>query len=256
MLLSGAWPKSKAALFEFSEVCWGFTIINNHMVPGNVLLFCAGEGQCLWLFCCRDTACKGQPQARRVSWCGSNKCVLGGQGQSWQRWATSHVLLAEMPTRETDLEALCQLGRLACFFANRIYSWTLGGTRRLCMKAFLGFMLRYGLPCMFSKASRPVVQPFQLWGISCVCWCLLLRRQDWVWWTCYRLEERGQYEGMRSLSQRTWSFTLPLQWNKYKKEEWNDNKLNWCQMYGIPCACREGKPSSWSFPLENDSFCI
>lgn len=51
MLLSGAWPKSKAALFEFCEVRQGFTIINNHMVPGNVPLFCMGEGQCLLALC-------------------------------------------------------------------------------------------------------------------------------------------------------------------------------------------------------------
>lgn len=49
MLLSGAWPKSKAALFDFSEVCQGFTIINNHMVPGNGLLFCMGKGSVFWL---------------------------------------------------------------------------------------------------------------------------------------------------------------------------------------------------------------
>lgn len=44
--------------------------------------------------------------------------------------------------READLEAVCQLETLACFFTNGIYPWTLGGTRRLCMKSFLGFTLR------------------------------------------------------------------------------------------------------------------
>lgn len=38
-----------------------------------------------------------------------------------------------------------------------------------------------------------------------------------------------------------------------KKEERNDHKLNWCQMYGIPCVCCKGKPSSCSFSLENNS---
>lgn len=51
MLLSGAQPKSKAALFEASEVRQGFTIINNHMVPGSGLLFCMGEGQCVRALC-------------------------------------------------------------------------------------------------------------------------------------------------------------------------------------------------------------
>lgn len=54
MLLSGAWPKSKAALFEFSEVRQGFTIINNHMDPGRALRFCTGEG--LWLLVLRSSA--------------------------------------------------------------------------------------------------------------------------------------------------------------------------------------------------------
>lgn len=39
VLLSGAWPKSKAALFEFCEVHQGFTIISNHVDPGIALLF-------------------------------------------------------------------------------------------------------------------------------------------------------------------------------------------------------------------------
>lgn len=39
MLLSGALPKSKAALFEFCEVHQGFTIISNPMDPGSALLF-------------------------------------------------------------------------------------------------------------------------------------------------------------------------------------------------------------------------
>lgn len=50
MLLSGAWPKSKAALFESSEVCQGFTIMNNHVVPGSGR-FCMGEEQCLLAVC-------------------------------------------------------------------------------------------------------------------------------------------------------------------------------------------------------------
>lgn len=59
-LLSGAWPKSKAALFEFSEVAQGFTIINSHIAPGNILCFTWGESSIFWpcaslLQCARDS---------------------------------------------------------------------------------------------------------------------------------------------------------------------------------------------------------
>lgn len=51
ILLSGAWPKSKAAPFEFSEVCQGFTIINSHIAPGNGLLSYMGGEQYLLAPC-------------------------------------------------------------------------------------------------------------------------------------------------------------------------------------------------------------
>lgn len=72
MLLSGAWPKSKAALFEFSEVRQGFTIINNHMDPGRALRFCTGEG--LWLLVLRSSAAgMRHAKARRLASFSANR---------------------------------------------------------------------------------------------------------------------------------------------------------------------------------------
>lgn len=132
ILLSGAWPKSKAAPFEFSEVCQGFTIINSHIAPGNGPLSYMGGEQYLLAPCFSAaglTVCKGQPQARRAptAVCLVARPELSEMGQPVWSCAT-----------EPDLEAACLLGRLACVSAN---SWTLGGTTRLCMKSFLGFTL-------------------------------------------------------------------------------------------------------------------
>lgn len=62
-LLSGAWPKSKAALFEFSEVCQGFAIINSHITPGNGPVLHGGRAVSSGpvLLCCKVTVGKGQP---------------------------------------------------------------------------------------------------------------------------------------------------------------------------------------------------
>lgn len=91
MLLSGAWPESKAALFEFSEVCQGFTIINNHMVPGNGFLFCMGKGSVCWL--CVSVSHK---QGGFLDVATTNACSVA-KAQAVRDGATSLVLLAEMP---------------------------------------------------------------------------------------------------------------------------------------------------------------
>lgn len=94
MLLSGAWPKSKAALFEFSEVCQAFTIINNHMVSGNDLLFCMGKGSVCWLY-----VRASHKQGGFLDVAPTNACVVA-KAQAVRDGATSYVLLAEMPVQE------------------------------------------------------------------------------------------------------------------------------------------------------------
>lgn len=103
MLLSGAWPKSKAALFEFSEVRQGFTIINNHMVPGNGLLFCTGEGQCLLALCSSaagiQRAKASHKQGGFLDVAPTSACPVA-KARALRDGATSLVLLAQMPVQE------------------------------------------------------------------------------------------------------------------------------------------------------------
>lgn len=103
MLLSGARPKSKAALFEFSKVRQGFTIINNHMVPGNGLLFCTGEGQCLLALCSSaagiQQAKASHKQGRFLDVAPTNACLVA-KARAVRDGATSLVLLAQMPVQD------------------------------------------------------------------------------------------------------------------------------------------------------------
>lgn len=103
MLLSGARPKSKAALFEFSKVRQGFTIINNHMVPGNGLLFCTGEGQCLLALCSSAAGMQhakaSHKQGRFLDVAPTNACLVA-KARAVRDGATSLVLLAQMPVQD------------------------------------------------------------------------------------------------------------------------------------------------------------
>lgn len=105
ILLSGAWPKSKAALFEFCEVCEGFTTINSHLAPGNGPLFYRGENNIFWP--CASLLQGNSVQGAALSQEGSNSLV------TWPE-----LLEMGQPVwfcvTEPVLEAVCQLGRLAC----------------------------------------------------------------------------------------------------------------------------------------------
>lgn len=103
MLLSGAWPKSKAALFEFSKVRQGFTIINNHMVPGNGLLFCMGEGQCLLALCSSAAGIQHAKASRRqggfLDMAPANARSVA-KARAVRGGVTPRVLLAQMPVQK------------------------------------------------------------------------------------------------------------------------------------------------------------